>query len=483
VYARPTVALRTMVRSARLERRLVACVTVSIAGVMAGIIVVQVAHEGLWAHQAIAALGGIALTGVGVSMLRGFTLVEIYCVVLIWVSTFSALLREVNVGPVSANGAWTLVAIVAGGLLWLTSPRQRGLSILSPLIYFAIQGAVYLIIFPRFIPGIQSVLAVFAFIVCIAVVASSGQHLRSLVRKLTTTFARVSWIAIGMYGATIAIWGLGNDDILGPRGFALLALIPLTWNLARWRYGDRSSAVRSLGLLGAILLSLSRLATGIGLLLWPLSRTSSRPSIKAWGRVAALSLASVGVFVVAIEVVSPLRDRFVQGDVESVGGLSINVTGRDDVWPVVWQSALTSPWIGQGAGSAEIRLLEHGFRVSHPHNEYIRILHDFGLVGALLWMWGFAVLLGRTFSAWRLADRAGNPDAYIHLAAWLGLVSLALGMITDNPLRYVHVLLPLGLTVGSSLGLMATTDEVIDHETSGSLDRAVLASATAAREV
>jgi hypothetical protein len=91
-------------------------------------------------------------------MLRGFTLIEIYCVVLIWVSTFSALLRDINIGPVSANGAWTIVAIAA----------------------------------------------------------SSGQQLRSVVGRISKTFVRVSWIAMGMYGVTIAVWGLGNDDILGP---------------------------------------------------------------------------------------------------------------------------------------------------------------------------------------------------------------------------------------------------------------------------
>jgi O-antigen ligase len=98
-------------------------------------------------------------------------------------------------------------------------------------------------------------------------------------------------------------------------------------------------------------------------------------------------------------------------------------------------------------------------RVSHPHNEYLRIFHDFGLVGLLLWLWGFSVLLGRTFLAWRRADRTRDPDAFVHLAAWLGLVSLALGMVTDNPLRHVHVLLPLGLTVGASVGMTAMAHE------------------------
>jgi hypothetical protein len=58
--------------------------------------------------------------------------------------------------------------------------------------------------------------------------------------------------------------------------------------------------------------------------------------------------------------------------------------------------------------------------------------------------------------AWRRADRAGEGEAVVHLDALLGLVTLAVAMITDNPLRYVHVLLPIGITIGCSLGLAST---------------------------
>jgi len=461
---RPNERLRTAVASATMKRHALAWVAVLVAGVAGGLVAVKATEEEFWAHQLVAALGGLAFVAVAVALVRAVTLVEIFCVVVIWVSTFSGLLRDVNVGPISANGAWTLVAIAAGSALWLTSSRQRGLSTISPLLYFAIQGAVYLIVFPRSVPGIQSVLAVVAFIVCIAIVMSSGDHLRPLVQRISTTFGQASWIAIAMYGATLAVWGLGNDNLFGPRGFALLALIPLTWNFARWRYGDRSAALRGLGLLGAIVLSLSRLATGIGLLLWPLSRMSSRASLMKWGRVVVLVVASLALFFVAFETITPLRDRFLEGDVESVGRVSINVSGRDDVWSAVWHSALKSPWIGQGAGSSETALAVYGFKVSQPHNEYLRILHDFGLVGLVLWVWGYFGLLGRIFLEWRRADRTNNGYAYVHLAAWLGLVALALGMITDNPLRYVQVLLPLGLTVGCSLGLATTSRETAKEE-------------------
>jgi O-antigen ligase len=441
------------------ERRLVSWATVVVASVPVGLLVVKLGEDGAWTHQAVVALGGLALAAVGVAMLRGFTLIEIYCVAVLWVSTFSGFLGDVSVGPISANGAWTLIAVVAGGVLWIASPRQRALATLAPLLFLTLQGVGYLIIFPSSIQGIQGVLAIAAFVVCISIVASSGEHVRSLVGRISTTFGHISWVAMGMYGATLVLYGLGNSMIFGPRGFALLALTPLAWSLARWRYGDRSAGVRGLGLLGCIVLTLSRLATVIGLILWPLSRMSSRASFRGLIRIVALIIASLALFYLAFRTIGPLRDRFVEGDVRSVGGVEVNVSGRDDVWFVVWHSALTSPWIGQGAGSATTTMLGRGFNVGHPHNEYLRVFHDFGLLGLLLWLWGFVVLLGHTFRAWRRTDRAGDVDAYVHLAAWLGLVALGLGMITDNPLRYVHVLLPLGITVGASLGLTVTERE------------------------
>jgi O-antigen ligase len=438
-----------------------------VTGAVAGLLVVKLGEDGYWTHQVVVALGGVALAAVGAAVVRGFTLVEIYCIAVIWVSTFSGLLGDVIVGPISANGAWTLIAVVAGGVLWITSPRKPGLGTLSPLLYFAFQGIVYLVVFPTTIQGIQSVLAVVAFVVCILIVASSGQHARSLVERISTTFRHISWIAITLYGASVAVWGLGNGNLFGPRGFALLALIPLAWNFARWRYGDRSAGVRGLGLLGSILLSLSRLATVIGLIMWPLSRMSSRATFKGSIRIVALIIASVAVFYAAFQAIAPLRDRFVEGDLKPVGGVSINVSGRGAIWSVVWQSALTSPWIGQGAGSSATAMFGYRFKVDHPHNEYLRVFHDFGLLGLLLWLWGFFVLLRRTFRAWRHADREGADDAYVHLAAWLGLVSLGLGMITDNPLRYVQVLLPLGITVGSSLGLVLMGNEQSGRDAPG----------------
>jgi O-antigen ligase len=408
--------------------------------------------------QVVAVLGCIASIAIGVVAVKGLSVIEIYCVGLVWVSPFSALLRDVNLGPVSAFGAWTVVATGAGVLLWLLTPGRRHVPGLAPIVMFASLCVVWLLVFPMTLSGLQAVIAVVGFATVMAV-SANADDVDKVADTLLTAFSGVAWVSVALYALAIAIAGVGSAAVYGPRGFALFALIPLAWTFARWRYNDRKAILPMLGLLTGTILSLSRLATGIGFLLWPLSRISSRARARDWFRLLVLVVLATVVFLVAIDLIPPLHDRFAEGDLIRFSGIAINVSGRDNVWSVVWQSALRSPWIGQGPGSGDLVVLAQGFKVSQPHNEYLRILHDFGLVGLVAWICAFVLVLRRTYRAWTVSDRGDDhAGAIVHLAAWLGLVALAVGMVTDNPLRYVHVLLPLGITVGCSLGLSANAE-------------------------
>jgi O-antigen ligase len=172
-----------------------------------------------------------------------------------------------------------------------------------------------------------------------------------------------------------------------------------------------------------------------------------------WLRLIIVIGLAVGLFYGAFTYITPLRERFTEGDVRTIGGsVSFNVTGRSTMWPITWHSYLESPWIGKGAGSSAKELFERA-GLSHPHNDYLRILHDFGLVGLLLWVLGFTILVRRIWRAWRDADDSRSRFAHVHLAALLGLAVVAIDMITSNPIVYIFIMGPLGVLVGSSLGL------------------------------
>ncbi len=120
------------------------------------------------------------------------------------------------------------------------------------------------------------------------------------------------------------------------------------------------------------------------------------------------------------------------------------------------------PWIGHGVGSADDLINRvYSTAVGHPHNDYLRLLHDYGLLGTCLWGIGYALLLMRTWRAWHVSTvtkREGrthdsSSELRIHAAAFLALVGVAIAMITDNAIVYMYVIGPLGVLVGLSLGL------------------------------
>ena len=107
----------------------------------------------------------------------------------------------------------------------------------------------------------------------------------------------------------------------------------------------------------------------------------------------------------------PLHDRIYTGDVRSVGGgVSINLEGRSQIWATTWHSYLTSPVFGHGVGTADSLITRvYSKAVGHPHNDYLRLLHDYGLLGLCLWVAGYAWVMSRSWRAWhRPPDRHGS---------------------------------------------------------------------------
>jgi O-antigen ligase len=138
-----------------------------------------------------------------------------------------------------------------------------------------------------------------------------------------------------------------------------------------------------------------------------------------------------------------------------VGSTRIDTSGRLEIWAAVIASAREDPVTGKGLGSSQVLLgaADPGASPEHPHNDYLRLWHDLGLVGLLLFLTaagGWMVILLRS---WYQAEQLGRGTAQLKLAAALGLLAVLLAMITDNVIVYVFVMGPLGVIVGAGLGL------------------------------
>jgi len=363
--------------------------------------------------------------------------------------------RRFLVGPTTSY-AWMTVAI-AVLLVALSTSRHvvsalRGTGVLFvPLYVFGGWAVLSMAWFGVSFAGLQNILVYAAFAALVPVTAAAVFHrdlaLPTARRAVTGAFL----LASGLYVCSLAVGGLGGLDIVGSRSYALVGVVAVAWGVAHARYGDRR-----LGLLAAlswllILLSLSRLAFAAALVILVVASLDLRsPGRFVRSAIVIGSVSAIAFF--AITSFGPMAARFAEGDVQSVGGgLAINVEGRSSLWDLTWHSYLESPIVGKGAGSAEVAIGASLGGINHPHNDYLRILHDFGLIGLTLFaasVVGLLVHSGRSLRA-AAGDRAEAP---LHLAAILSLLGLLIGMSTDNAIVYLFMAAPVAAIVGLSIG-------------------------------
>jgi O-antigen ligase len=301
--------------------------------------------------------------------------------------------------------------------------------------------------------GFQNVLVFAAAGGTAIAVASSGRTQPDLVRTVSLLLYVATGILAVLYGISLVVDGLDTGLILSPRQFALVGLLCLAWTLSAWRHGSWPAGILSAALLTLIALSLSRTALAVGLMVL-LPFASLRPG-SLWGSMRGVVLAGVAgalLFLLAITSIDALQERFDTGDVRrvSVGvvEVDVNVQGRPALWRLVWNSFRESPWIGHGAGSAQSVVTAVSPHVGHPLNDYLRILHDYGIVGfAVLGVAGI-VLVKRAWRPWRRFSSAS--ESRVHLAAILGLFAVAAPATTDNSLVYIFTMGPLAILLGCS---------------------------------
>jgi O-antigen ligase len=364
--------------------------------------------------------------------------------------------RRITVGP-GTSYAWITVGLAL--LLVLVSISRYVLSavrgtgfVLIPLYAFAAWSLFSMFLFRPSFAGLQNTLVYAAFAALVPVTAAAviqGDLLLPFARRLITySIVIASVLELG----NLATGGVGGGDLIGSRSYALVGVIGVAWGVAHARLGgDRRMALLAAVCWLLILLSLSRLAFAASLLIIVVGfidvRTPARifRSALIVGCIAAVTFFSVTSF-------GPLASRFrPEGDLQTVGGVTLNVEGRTNLWGITWRSYLESPVIGQGAGSSETVITEELGRPSHPHNDYLRVLHDFGIIGLVLLLLSFWSLMSHAVRATRAA-RKDDPIAPVHLAAALALLGLLAAMVTDNALVYLFVVSPVAVIFGVSIG-------------------------------
>lgn len=296
-----------------------------------------------------------------------------------------------------------------------------------------------------------------------ASVALSRSH-RRLPARLGTLILWVplvplAYLVIGLLiGIVQYIPGYGPKGPFEPRGMCAFLLVCLSLGLATWKYG-RNKIDRKIGAFSSVLsvliiiFTLSRSAIAVSLLLLSISWIDRG---RFWRNARRLTM--VGAIVVMVfSTVPELRSRLLfSGESPLSEGLSvsdINTEGRTVFWAVTFAHAIERPIVGWGTGSAR-QLVASTFPGGrwteyYPHNEYLEVFHDLGLIGLVLMLSAWLGLLWRYGKAWHSSDGRGDlGQARWDLAVFLALLVILLDIITNNDLHYAFVTGPAFLMLG-----------------------------------
>lgn len=256
--------------------------------------------------------------------------------------------------------------------------------------------------------------------------------------QLGALAGRCAMASSAVYLLSVARTGAGNSSLYGARSvaLALCAALPLVL-----RATTRSRLLIALLMMGAILGSLSRtalLASLVAVVIYALNRSRLNPA----RTLAAGALGSAALLGLVL-LYSPLADRFTQGDASlNYGGIAYNTSGRLPLWRAVFADARSHAWLGLGPGSSEAFVKETFPGIDHPHNDYLRLFHDYGLVGVSLFVVVVLLLM-------RLVITHSTPLA-ARRSLLISTLVLLLLMTTDNVLTYAFVLWPLGLAISAA---------------------------------
>jgi O-antigen ligase len=362
--------------------------------------------------------------------------------------------NRLELGLISVQAVLTVSYTLLIWCLWLMRPSSSiRLMHALPFFYFLVWCLVSFSWHAITKQGIQNIFVFMSFFGIILAASREYESNPDFQFRIHKYFKISSALSVLIYLPTLFFAGLGNGMLFSSRSFGLFALICLAYLLMEWRYSKQKIwFFAAAGLLIIISLSLSRTAMVAGVIMMILSRyrfSGFKNKMKFFGFV----LTSLVLMLSTIFYFEPVKSRFFEGDTSiTIGGIPINAMGRTQIWGVVIESFRSSPIIGHGAGSAEAILKQKFIFETQPHNDYLRILHDYGIVGFSLWITILAGFLIVTWRNWRKADGMNNSSARNHMSAFLAIVAIAFSSITDNVVVYIFVMAPAAILIGLYIG-------------------------------
>ncbi len=390
----------------------------------------------------------------GLSARARYTVSGIALGAILALTSFLDLFSRIKLGPVSANGFLTvLYGAVAVLLLAMRRnvPRQVQAAVRPGAVFVAWAIASILWNTGRSVETIQNICVLVLFVAAIVVIGSQSANSGTVPVLLMKQLPWALYLSTTIFVSTIFhLYGVQ------PRLYALYASVGVMWFAAGWRFHERRAKAITLAIVFCIGWSLSRTSLISCILVLPWVVALRVKSLKGWLRPIATLLTLGAVTIAAILSVPSLQKRFTEeGDQGvTVSGTAISTQGRAQIWVAVFKDAMLSPIMGHGAGSAtDLVTKQFGASIAQPHNDYLRIFHDYGLVGITLWVVFVIYLFSSMRRQYRVAKSSGNINRQRNVvAAVSGMVMVLLSMTTDNIIIYPGPMFLEAILLGAALG-------------------------------
>jgi hypothetical protein len=362
-------------------------------------------------------------------------------------SLFEELAMPVVGRSVNPNGLhWGGAFVVATVLLvrFGAGPLPR---LFRPYAVFVLLAAVGLAWAPDWFDGLKQALQ-YGLALLLGWLAYRTLDSRAAIHRVT-----VAWWAGLVFSVALAfvmaVAGMtpdaGLSGVLGPRSFGMHLLPFLAMGLAAAQERQPGAGL----LVGAIaavgVLTLSRMAVAVMLALGLLA------FLKGSGLKRIIGVLGVVFLGWAALQFQPLRERiflhantgFTGFHLEIVGSGAesqltfgnIDLSGRGLIWAQTFLHAQEAWIVGHGTGGATTFIeRDVGSEIGHPHNDYLRVLHDFGIVGLALVVYTGGFVLTRLRRLYHDAPSSWSRGwASAALLAWLAWLMMA---VTDNSMIY-----------------------------------------------
>ena len=108
-------------------------------------------------------------------------------------------------------------------------------------------------------------------------------------------------------------------------------------------------------------------------------------------------------------------------------------SGRSYMWDMMKPQIESEPLFGHGANASELFVSVLTGGLAHPHNDWLRLLFDYGYLGTLIFAF---CLLWQFFHALKRAKNTSGETRLLFYAGASSFLTFILFMFTDNIILY-----------------------------------------------